>query len=610
MAFGVLATAMLTLKSGKEDVLPKEVPASQLMKSVAEGSASSVLFAGKMATATLKDGTKLKALLPDSDAEISKITGSGVEYKVELPEPAPKSRAQQLGFWAMLLAGISLPILLLMWIGRRSAEGPGMGDMGGMSGPQGMRGFISSRTRRITPSSQSVKFSDVAGCDEAKAELEEVVNFLKDATKYQKLGGKIPRGVLLDGPPGTGKTLLAKAVAGEANVPFFSISGSEFVEMFVGVGAARVRDVFAQAKKQGTSIVFIDEIDAIGRQRSSGNGGGSDEREQTLNQLLVEMNGIDDQSTVIVLAATNRIDILDDALTRPGRFDRTVHVDLPDVKGREAILRVHLASIALGTEVDPEVIAKSTPGFSGAELMNLANEAALMAARDDSLRVEPRHFEKALDKIRMGLERKTGVMDKRELLNTAYHEAGHAILAHLLPGCDPVHKVSIVPRGRALGVTVQLPERDTYSLSKTRILSDIKVLFGGRIAEDKFTQDITTGASNDYERANALVRNYVAKWGMSETVGPVIIPDQYGGHGYARSSMPVSQSLLEKIDAEVARVLTEAYMDAEALLLKNSDIMHSMAAALMKHETIDSKMVKDLMDRKLVLEKYELPAAA
>lgn len=601
MALGLIASAITVLVKNNATPEPKAVTASQLMKDLAEGKIADVVFEGSQVTAKLKDGAELTATLVENTNMAQTIIDSGVAVN-----SVPMLMESASSFSAFHLWGptiLTLGVLFLFF--KMQSRGPG-----GAGGPAGMSSFISSRTKRVTPSTQTVKFADVAGCDEAKAELEEIVEFLRDGEKYKKLGGRIPRGVMLSGPPGTGKTLLAKATAGEASVPFFTISGSDFVEMFVGVGAARVRELFSQAKKCGTAIIFIDEIDAIGRARSNGGSNGNDEREQALNQMLVEMDGFDAKSNVIVIAATNRPDILDSALLRPGRFDRAIYVDLPDVKGREAILNVHLARVPLSTDVSPAIIAKSTPGFSGAELQNLVNEAALMAARTNSVRVEPSHFEQAMDKVTMGLERKTSRMDKEELLSTAYHEAGHAVLAKLLPGCDPVHKVSIVPRGRALGVTVQLPEKDRYSLSKRRILADLQVLFGGRIAEDLFTSDVTTGASNDYERATALARDYVTRWGMSD-LGPIVVAESAGSpfgiqRGGGGGVGLVSQELLQKIDSEVSNLLTMQYQKAEELLRAHSDVMHSMAHALMIHETIDAAQVDRLVKREWVLEPYVL----
>ncbi|WP_143889453.1 ATP-dependent zinc metalloprotease FtsH [Tepidimonas alkaliphilus] len=467
---------------------------------------------------------------------------------------------------------------------------------------QGGRGgafsFGKSKARMLDESANTVTFADVAGCDEAKEEVKELVDFLKDPQKFQKLGGRIPRGLLLVGPPGTGKTLLAKAIAGEAKVPFFSISGSDFVEMFVGVGAARVRDMFEQAKKNAPCIIFIDEIDAVGRQRGAGLGGGNDEREQTLNQMLVEMDGFETNLGVIVIAATNRPDILDAALLRPGRFDRQVYVTLPDIRGREQILKVHMRKIPIGPDVSAEVIARGTPGMSGADLANLCNEAALMAARRNARVVEMQDFEKAKDKILMGPERKSMVMPEEERRNTAYHEAGHALIGKLLPKCDPVHKVTIIPRGRALGVTMSLPERDRYSYDKEYMLNQIAMLFGGRIAEEVFMNQMTTGASNDFERATQIARDMVMRYGMSEKLGPMVYAENEGEVFLGRSitkTTNISEETMRQVDAEVRRIIDEQYALARRLIEENKDKMHALAQALLEWETLDADQIDDIM---------------
>ena len=467
---------------------------------------------------------------------------------------------------------------------------------------QGGRGgafsFGKSKARLLDESANTVTFADVAGCDEAKEEVKELVDFLKDPQKFQKLGGRIPRGLLLVGPPGTGKTLLAKAIAGEAKVPFFSISGSDFVEMFVGVGAARVRDMFDQAKKNAPCIIFIDEIDAVGRQRGVGLGGGNDEREQTLNQMLVEMDGFETNLGVIVIAATNRPDILDAALLRPGRFDRQVYVSLPDIRGREQILKVHMRKIPIGPDVSAEVIARGTPGMSGADLANLCNEAALMAARRNARVVEMQDFEKAKDKILMGPERKSMVMPEEERRNTAYHEAGHAVIGKLLPKCDPVHKVTIIPRGRALGVTMSLPEKDRYSYDKEYMLNQIAMLFGGRIAEEVFMNQMTTGASNDFERATQIARDMVMRYGMSEKLGPMVYAENEGEVFLGRSITKItniSEETMRQVDAEVRRIIDEQYALARRLIEENADKVHAMAKALLEWETIDADQIDDIM---------------
>ena len=458
--------------------------------------------------------------------------------------------------------------------------------------------FGKSKARMMTEDQVKVTFSDVAGCEEAKEEVFEVVEFLRDPSKFQKLGGKIPRGVLLAGSPGTGKTLLAKAIAGEAKVPFFSISGSDFVEMFVGVGASRVRDMFEQAKKHAPCIIFIDEIDAVGRKRGSGMGGGNDEREQMLNQLLVEMDGFEGSEGVIVVAATNRPDVLDAALLRPGRFDRQVVVPLPDVRGREQILKVHMRKVPLGDNVKPSILARGTPGFSGADLANLVNEAALFAARADKRTVSMDEFEKAKDKIMMGAERKSMVMNEKEKENTAYHEAGHAIVGLTVPGHDPVYKVTIIPRGRALGVTMFLPEEDKYSASKEGLESQISTLFGGRIAEEMILgkDGVTTGASNDIERATSIARNMVTKWGLSEKLGPLSYIEEEGeGFNPGAQTKNVSDDTAHEIDDEVRQIIDTNYERAEVILKEKIDILHAMTKALMKYETIDQAQIEALM---------------
>jgi len=450
----------------------------------------------------------------------------------------------------------------------------------------------------LDDNTNQVTFADVAGCDEAKEDVQELVDFLRDPSKFQKLGGRIPRGVLMVGSPGTGKTLLAKAIAGEAKVPFFSISGSDFVEMFVGVGAARVRDMFENAKKHAPCIIFIDEIDAVGRQRGAGLGGGNDEREQTLNQMLVEMDGFESGQGVIVIAATNRPDVLDPALLRPGRFDRQVVVPLPDIRGREQILKVHMRKVPLSPNVDATILARGTPGFSGADLANLVNEAALFAARRNGRTVDMSDFEKAKDKIIMGAERRSIVMPEEERKNTAYHESGHAIVARMLPKTDPVHKVTIIPRGRALGVTMQLPETDRYSMDKTRLLSTIAVLFGGRIAEEIFMNQMTTGASNDFERATSIARDIVTRYGMTDELGPMVYAENEGEVFLGRSvtkTTHVSEATMQKVDSEIRRIIDEQYAVARKILEDNRDKVEAMTAALLEWETIDADQIDDII---------------
>lgn len=466
-------------------------------------------------------------------------------------------------------------------------------------GRGGAFSFGKSRARMLDENTNPVTFADVAGVDEAKEEVGELVEFLRDPSKFQKLGGRIPRGVLMVGNPGTGKTLLARAIAGEAKVPFFSISGSDFVEMFVGVGAARVRDMFEQAKKNAPCIVFIDEIDAVGRQRGAGLGGGNDEREQTLNQLLVEMDGFEGTSGVIVIAATNRPDVLDPALLRPGRFDRQVVVPLPDIRGREQILMVHMRKVPIAPDVKADIIARGTPGFSGADLANLVNEAALFAARFNKRLVDMDDFERAKDKIIMGAERRSIVMPEDERRNTAYHESGHAVVARLLNRTDPVHKVTIIPRGRALGVTMQLPTEDRYSMNREQILQNISVLFGGRIAEEVFMNQMTTGASNDFERATDMARRMVTQWGMSDTLGPMVYGENEGEVFLGRSVTThknVSESTMQKVDIEIRRIIDEQYALARRLIESNRDKIEAMAHALLEWETIDAEQIEDIME--------------
>jgi len=484
------------------------------------------------------------------------------------------------------------PMLLLIgvWIYfMRQMQGGGKG---------GALSFGKSKARLLDESTNVITFVDVAGCDEAKEEVSELVDFLRDPTKFQKLGGRIPRGVLLVGSPGTGKTLLAKAIAGEAKVPFFSISGSDFVEMFVGVGASRVRDMFEQAKKAAPCIIFIDEIDAVGRQRGAGLGGGNDEREQTLNQLLVEMDGFEGASGVIVIAATNRPDVLDPALLRPGRFDRQVVVPLPDIRGREQIIKVHMRKVPAAPDVDASVLARGCPGFSGADLANLVNEAALFAARGNKRFVDMEDFERAKDKIMMGAERRSMIMQEEERRNTAYHESGHAVVAMLLPKTDPVHKVSIMPRGRALGITMQLPEEDRFSQDKVRLLCTVAVLFGGRIAEELFMNQMTTGASNDFQRATDLARRMVTQWGMSDALGTMVYGEEEGEVFLGRSVTThknMSEATMQTVDKEIRRILDEQYALARRLLEENRDKVEAMTAALLEWETIDADQVKDIM---------------
>ena len=514
---------------------------------------------------------------------VGDLINNGVKFDV-------RPREEQSLIVGLLMSWGPMLLLIGVWIYfMRQMQGGGKG---------GAFSFGKSRARMLDDTNNSVTFADVAGCDEAKEEVKELVDFLRDPQKFQKLGGRIPRGVLMVGPPGTGKTLLAKSIAGEAKVPFFTISGSDFVEMFVGVGASRVRDMFEQAKKNAPCIIFIDEIDAVGRHRGAGLGGGNDEREQTLNQMLVEMDGFDTNAGVIVIAATNRPDILDPALLRPGRFDRQVYVTLPDVRGREQILNVHIRKVPVGQDVRADILARGTPGFSGADLANLVNEAALFAARRNGRVVEMQDFEKAKDKIMMGPERKSMIMPEEERKNTAYHEAGHALVARMLPKTDPVHKVTIIPRGRALGVTMQLPEGDRYSMDKNRMLDTISVLFGGRIAEEVFMNQMTTGASNDFERATAIARDMVTRYGMTDELGPMVYADAEGEVFLGRSinkTTTMSEETMQKVDHEMRRIIDTQYALARKLIEDNQDKMHAMAKALLEWETIDAEQIEDIM---------------
>ncbi len=541
----------------------------------------------------MQAGDKFKTYAPNDPHLIDDLLNSGVEIKARPPEQTSMLMQLFISFGPILL-------LIAVWIFfMRQMQGGGMGGKGGAMG------FGKSKARMLEEDQIKVTFADVAGCDEAKEEVEEMVDFLKDPSKYQKLGGQVPHGALMIGPPGTGKTLLARAIAGEAKVPFFTISGSDFVEMFVGVGASRVRDMFEQAKKHAPCIIFIDEIDAVGRQRGAGLGGGNDEREQTLNQLLVEMDGFEGNEGIIVIAATNRADVLDSALLRPGRFDRQINVGLPDIKGREQILAVHMKKLPIDKDVIPKYLAQGTPGFSGADLANLVNEAALFAARINKRIVNMVDFERAKDKLIMGVERHTMVMDEKEKKMTAYHEAGHAIVGRLVPEHDPVYKISIMPRGQALGVTMFLPEKDQYSASKRKLDSMISSLYGGRIAEDQIFgwEQVSTGASNDIERATEIARNMVTKWGLSQRLGPLAYSEEEGEVFLGRSvtqHKSVAEETSHSIDDEIRAIIDRNYQRSEKILKENVDILHTMADALMKYETIDKYQIEDLMNRKPV----------
>ncbi len=557
---------------------------SQFLEEVKAGRIAKVTIEGRQLKAQTVEGKRVTSYSPGDIWLVSDLLKYGVKVEAK-PEEEPSLLMNIFVSWFPMLLLIGVWIFFM-----RQMQGGGRG---------GAFSFGKSRARMMDESTNTVTFADVAGCEEAKEEVSELVDFLRDPTKFQKLGGRIPRGVLMVGNPGTGKTLLARAIAGEAKVPFFSISGSDFVEMFVGVGAARVRDMFEQAKKHAPCIVFNDEIDAVGRQRGAGLGGGNDEREQTLNQLLVEMDGFEATMGVIVIAATNRPDVLDPALLRPGRFDRQVVVPLPDIRGREEILKVHMRKVPLAPDVKPDIIARGTPGFSGADLANLVNEAALFAARQSKRLVDMDDFERAKDKIIMGAERRSMVMPEEERRNTAYHESGHAVVARLLPKTDPVHKVTIIPRGRALGVTMQLPTEDRYSQDRTRLLSMISVLFGGRIAEELFMQQMTTGASNDFERATEIARRMVTQWGMSDELGTMVYGENEGEIFLGRAVTThknVSEATMQKVDAEIRRIIDQQYRAARKLLEDNRDKVEAMAKALLEWETIDADQIGDIME--------------
>jgi cell division protease FtsH len=567
---------------------PQQIAYSAFLDDVKNNRVESVVIQGDMIYGEHKDKSAFKTFNPETDYTALIGTLEKADVKIEGQPPKPPNYMGQL---LLQLAPALLLIVVFVYMLRQ---------MQGASGGRGAMSFGKSRARLLGEDQVSVTFADVAGVDEAKQEVGEIVDFLKDPGKFQKLGGKIPKGVLMVGSPGTGKTLLARAIAGEAKVPFFTISGSDFVEMFVGVGASRVRDMFEQAKKHAPCIIFIDEIDAVGRHRGAGLGGGHDEREQTLNQLLVEMDGFEGNEGIIVIAATNRPDVLDPALLRPGRFDRQVVVPLPDVRGREQILRVHMRRVPLADDVKPALIARGTPGFSGADLANLVNEAALFAARANKRVVGMDEFEKAKDKIMMGAERRSMVMSEAEKKMTAYHEAGHAIVGMTVPEHDPVYKVTIIPRGRALGVTQFLPEQDRYSFSKRRLESAIATLFGGRIAEELIfgPESVTTGASNDIERATELARNMVTKWGLSDKLGPLTYSEESGEVFLGRSvtqHKQVSDVTAHAIDEEVRRVIETNYKRAREILTSSLEKLHTMADALMKYETIDEEQLRDLM---------------
>ncbi|MDZ4212478.1 MAG: ATP-dependent zinc metalloprotease FtsH [Methylotenera sp.] len=581
-----LAIAMVLLAifnvTGVKNAVDSQVVYSQFIQEVKDGRIAKVQIDGRILRGTTQDGKKFNTYAPADPWLVSDLLKNNVTVEAKPDE-------EQSFLMSIFVSWFPMILLIGVWIFfMRQMQGGGKGG--------GPFSFGKSKARQLDEGNNQTTFADVAGCDEAKEEVTEIVEFLRDPTKFQKLGGRIPRGVLMVGPPGTGKTLLARAIAGEAKVPFFTISGSDFVEMFVGVGASRMRDMFEQAKKSSPCIIFIDEIDAVGRSRGSGTGGGNDEREQTLNQLLVEMDGFEGNSGVIVIAATNRADVLDKALLRPGRFDRQVMVSLPDIKGREQILMVHMRKVPIDVDVKADILARGTPGFSGADLANLVNEAALFAARRNKRTVDMQDFEDAKDKIFMGPERKSMVMREEERLNTAYHESGHAVVAKLLPKADPVHKVTIMPRGWALGLTWQLPEFDRISNYKDKMLEEISILFGGRIAEEIFMHQMSTGASNDFERATKLARDMVTRYGMSDALGTMVYAgseqDSFFGN---MSSKTVSEATQQKVDAEIRRILDEQYGLARKLLEDNRVKVEAMAAALMEYETIDADQINDIM---------------
>ena len=561
----------------------QEVVYSQFVQEVQEDRIKKVDIASNERTVKFErgDGSTGTTTAPVRDQE---LISDLIAHKVEIKQAPPDTGVS---FWSLVLNFLPVLLIIGFWLFmmRQMQQGGGKGAMS----------FGRSRAKLLNEDQTKVTFGDVAGCDEAKEEVSELVEFLRDPGRFQKLGGKIPRGVLMVGPPGTGKTLLAKAIAGEAKVPFFSISGSDFVEMFVGVGASRVRDMFEQAKKHAPCIIFIDEIDAVGRHRGSGMGGGHDEREQTLNQMLVEMDGFEGGEGVIVIAATNRPDVLDKALLRPGRFDRQVMVGLPDIKGREQILKVHMRKVPLHDDVRADLLARGTPGFSGADLANLVNEAALFAARRNKGQVEMQDFEDAKDKIFMGPERRSMVMREDERRNTAFHESGHAVVAMSLPKADPVHKVTIMPRGWALGLTWQLPEHDQLSNYRDKMLEEISILFGGRIAEEIFVGQMSTGAANDFERATKLARAMVTKYGMSDALGTMVYADDKDS-GFGLQNKTISEATQQKVDAEIRRILDEQYGVARRILEDRREAVEAMSAALLEWETIDAEQVRAIME--------------
>ena len=582
LVIGVVLMTVFNQFSTRQ-VAQNTIEYSQFLEEVKAGRIAKVVIQGRTLEATSTEGKKIISYAPADLWMVSDLLKNNVKV-------VAKPEEEQSFLMNLFVSWFPMLLLIGVWIFfMRQMQGGGKG---------GAFSFGKSRARMMDESANTVTFADVAGCDEAKEDVSELVDFLRDPSKFQKLGGRIPRGVLMVGNPGTGKTLLAKAIAGEAKVPFFSISGSDFVEMFVGVGAARVRDMFEQAKKHAPCIIFSDEIDAVGRQRGAGLGGGNDEREQTLNQLLVEMDGFEGTAGVIVIAATNRPDVLDPALLRPGRFDRQVVVPLPDIRGREQILMVHMRKVPVAPDVKADIIARGTPGFSGADLANLVNEAALFAARGNKRLVDMEDFERAKDKIMMGAERRSMVMPEEERKNTAYHESGHVLVAKLLPKTDPVHKVTIIPRGRALGVTMQLPEQDRYSQDRDRLLNTIAVLFGGRIAEEIFMNQMTTGASNDFERATDIARRMVTQWGMSDALGTMVYGENEGEVFLGRSITThknVSEATMQQVDAEIRRIIDQQYGLARRLIEENRDKIEAMTQALLEWETLDADQINDIM---------------
>ena len=581
----IVAVVLMTVfnQFGAQRTAQTQMPYSQFIEAVRSQEITKVVIEGNVLKGERSDGQRFTSYAPSDPWMVSDLLKNGVSVEAK-PEEQPSFLMSLFISWFPMLLLIGVWIFFM-----RQMQGGGKG---------GAFSFGKSRARLLDENVNPVTFADVAGCDEAKEDVAELVDFLKDPTKFQKLGGRIPRGVLLVGSPGTGKTLLARAIAGEAKVPFYSISGSDFVEMFVGVGASRVRDMFEQAKKSAPCIIFIDEIDAVGRQRGAGLGGGNDEREQTLNQLLVEMDGFEGVSGVIVIAATNRPDVLDPALLRPGRFDRQVVVGLPDIRGREQILLVHMRKVPVAPDVRADILARGTPGMSGADLANLVNEAALFAARGNKRLVDMDDFEQAKDKIFMGAERKSMVITPEDKKKTAYHESGHAVIGMTLPGCDPVHKVTVIPRGRALGVTMSLPETDRFSLYQDQMLAQISMLFGGRVAEEIFVGSISTGASNDFERATSIARDMVTRYGMSAALGPMVYGENEGEVFLGRSVTThknMSETTMQKVDAEIRRILDEQYALATKILTESRDKVEAMTAALLEYETIDAEQIGDIM---------------